>query len=637
MKCIRCHTENNSTASYCKNCGSLLYCRRKSDRYRKKIVLAAIVILLVCLVGGFAYLVRDIILTPDEKFEATVVAEEEKSVKEEQEEFLAEPGALSNDKSPVKGKGKETANSSNDNDLKARKKVVAGWVEITDPWGRQVARFRAGLTGEGWLALPARACLGGDTWVFYPDDGPEAAISGGLWIFGDKVGLWHLAENSGSFDGPDLVAWNDREPVSWLSLESDVERHLIQLSPGRNDGFFVSTYLPDYINEFGVFVQSGKVVGWSFGQLMAKGYMWPGKAGTDLNYKTWVSYFYNITFANGREEKFAMALGMPKGSGDLDRLALFIEGFLLQPKLAFEDTPYYLLPEEIIKKMRILVTRIIRSGEGNRVVNMLNSLALKNIGDIDLFMDIVPVIASSHGFEAAIGEIEDTGEFIIRRQGVEAPALNKLHIRLYRDWLQALVSDREVDEGLQTYKTAKAYYPDDPYIHLLGVELYLLNGDWEEAERLLYMRNYPAAFQDRYQVLAARIAEMKGEEGKIVIRFPRGSDRINVTAVVNETLYQDFLVDTGATIVTIPSSMAEELGLEVYQGKRTLSTAGGVVKVSEVMIDSIEIDGWAEYNIRALVLDIPGRPGLGLLGLNYLGRFRMDLKTEDGTLLLSPR
>ncbi len=58
---------------------------------------------------------------------------------------------------------------------------------------------------------------------------------------------------------------------------------------------------------------------------------------------------------------------------------------------------------------------------------------------------------------------------------------------------------------------------------------------------------------------------------------------------------------------------------------------------SEVIIDAIEIDGWVEYDIRALVLDIPDRPGLGLLGLSYLGRFRMDLKTDEGTLLLTPQ
>ena len=365
--------------------------------------------------------------------------------------------------------------------------------------------------------------------------------------------------------------------------------------------------------------------------------MWPGKTGAALEYRTWVRYFYNMTFANGREEKFAGALAMKKGYTIQEQLASFIEGFRLQPKLAVDDTPDYLLPGEIVKQMRILVTDAVSRGEGSEIVKVLSGQALKIIGDPGLLIDIVPVIASVNGFEAAIGEIDDSGRHIVRESGLDAPALDKLHMHLYRDWLQSLVSDGEVDEWLQTYNAAKAYYPDDPNIHLLGVELALLNGEWEEAERLLYMRDYPPAFQDRYQILAGRISEMKELEEQIVINFPRGSNRVTLTAVINGTVDQEFLVDTGATVVTIPSTTADALGLEIVPGNRTLATASGVVTVNEVIIESIEIKGWVEHDIRAIVLDMPGRPKLGLLGTNYLGRFEMDLKPEEGTLLLTPR
>jgi clan AA aspartic protease (TIGR02281 family) len=599
--------------------------------------------ILLAFAGGFAYFFGYII-SPAVQITETISAVDkkryEKRKQEKQKELEAklrdakkEQSAVQEDEKKITTKIAEMFSK----DMKRVKKDVAGWVIITDPWGRQVSKFRAGLAGNGWLALPTRACLGGNRWHFYPDSGRKAEISGGLWIDGDKVGLWHLAEKAGSFDGPELAAWNINEPVSWSSLESANEYNSIQLSSGRTEGFFVSSSLPDHINEIGIFIQSGKIVGWSFGRWLARGYMWPRKAGTDMEYRTWVRYFYNMTFANGREEKFAMALAMQKGNDGLDKLASFIEGFRLQPKLAVEDTPYYLLPEEIVKQMRVLVTNAIRRGEESRVVDMLSSQVLKSIGEITLLMDVVPAIDAVSGFEAAIGEIEDSGRHIVQQLGYAVPALDKLHLKLYQDWLQSLVSARAVDEGWQTYNSAKAYYPDDPHIHLLGVELALLTGDWEEAERLLYMRNYPPAFQDRYHLLALRISEMKGREGKIVIRFPRGSNKILVTAAINGELYQDFLVDTGSTVVTIPSSMADALELEIVHGRRTMSTASGVVTVSEVIIDAMEIDGWVENDIRAVVLDMPDRPGLGLLGLNYLGRFQMDLNPEEGTLLLIPR
>jgi predicted aspartyl protease len=49
------------------------------------------------------------------------------------------------------------------------------------------------------------------------------------------------------------------------------------------------------------------------------------------------------------------------------------------------------------------------------------------------------------------------------------------------------------------------------------------------------------------------------------------------------------------------------------------------------------LEGYETRNVKALVLDLPNQPGVGLLGLNYLRRFRMDLSTDEGLLALTPR
>jgi clan AA aspartic protease (TIGR02281 family) len=595
--------------------------------------LLLIVLLLVC-IGAFAYY-----FVPSGQIPGST-SYVEKGTKDKSKDTELRPRAYNRNWPAVRAdRQKSTAKTAKESskELKIPKDVITGWVTIVDPWGGKINKFRAGLTGDGWLALPASDCLGGNTWYFESDSGLEAGISGGLWVKGDKVGLWRIVNAPGSFGGPVLAPWDEKEPVSWKSIESASEYHSIKLYPGLTDGFFISTPLQDNIDETGVFIQNGRIVGWSFSKLPGKGFMWPGNVEQPLEFRTWVKYFYNITFANGREEKFARALSIKQGDIVLARLALFIEGFKLRPKLLLKDTPDHLLPEEIIKRMRVIVINAMHRDEGSKVVHMFSSHILKQIGDIGLFIDLVPVIAAVQGFEAAIIAIEDTGAYIVQQLGREVPALNRLHRHFYQDWLKSVLSDGEADGGSQIYTEAKYFYPDDPDIHLSGVELKLLSGDWEGAERLLYMRNYPPAFQTRFQLLASRISEMKGEEEKIVIRFPLGSNRIMVTAAVNGSVYQDFVVDTGATVVTIPSSTAGELGLNVVYGEHMISTVGGPVKAGEVIIDTIEIDGWVEYDVRAFVVDIPGRPRLGLLGLNYLSRFQMDLKPEEGTLMLSPR
>jgi clan AA aspartic protease (TIGR02281 family) len=139
--------------------------------------------------------------------------------------------------------------------------------------------------------------------------------------------------------------------------------------------------------------------------------------------------------------------------------------------------------------------------------------------------------------------------------------------------------------------------------------------------------------------LRSQIAALKGEEGKIVIRFAPGSEQIPVTAVLSSDVHQSFVVDTGASMVTIPRSTAQKLGLTINPGaaRRRVHTAGGTIEAEAVVLPSIELGGWQLDNVEALVLDLPNQPDMGLLGLNYLRRFHMDLNSERGVLTLAPR
>lgn len=62
-----------------------------------------------------------------------------------------------------------------------------------------------------------------------------------------------------------------------------------------------------------------------------------------------------------------------------------------------------------------------------------------------------------------------------------------------------------------------------------------------------------------------------------------------------------------------------------------------MIYAPEVMLDSITLEDFEINNVRALVLDLPNQPETGLLGMNYLRRFRMDLNTDEGLLLLAPK
>jgi clan AA aspartic protease (TIGR02281 family) len=397
--------------------------------------------------------------------------------------------------------------------------------------------------------------------------------------------------------------------------------------------------LPGSVNEPGIFIQNKRVVGWTFGSLLDGGFLWTGPEGKNLDYKIRVEDFYNTTFADGREEQFSRALAMGKDVSALDRLKAFVEGFRLDPKLGDQETPPHLRRDSILRHIRLLVVQLIEKGFSENVADVLDNDVILEISDPYLLMDVIMATAQSYGYESALELAEDVGEYIKQKLGREIPQLDRLHSQLFKNWIRELIKNRDLQNGLQAFEKGSETFPDDPEIHLLGVELALAGEDWAEAEKLLYMRDYPKSLTDRAKILGTRISELKSRVGKIVIRFAPGSGRITVRAVVNRTFQQSFLVDTGATMVTVPSSTIEALRIDIDYStpRRKISTIGGIVVAPEVVLSSIEIEGWVTHDVKALVFDIPNQSGLGLLGLNYLNRFSMELNSEEGVLLLKPR
>ena len=204
---------------------------------------------------------------------------------------------------------------------------------------------------------------------------------------------------------------------------------------------------------------------------------------------------------------------------------------------------------------------------------------------------------------------------------------------------ERLIAGDDVDVARSVYEEAAARFPRDPSIHLAGVELLLRGGNWALAERRLAGRSYPPALRDRVDILKREIADLKSREGKLLIRFPPGSRTIPVTANIGGTFMQPFLIDTGASVVTVPAETVHKLGIDLSGSlpRRLFYSATGAQSAIEVTLPSIEIDGWAVTNVRALVVDLPGQPGIGLLGMNYLHNFRLDLNTDEGLLTLAPR
>jgi len=517
-------------------------------------------------------------------------------------------------------------------------KIPVGLVVIKDITGKVINEVPVPVLGGGWVALPKRLCLGGVEWTLRMGPDTEVSIVAGLYNDYDRVGLWRILDEF-SIEGPELYPWSAEEPSTWLSIRSTNSPESLEITNTREEGYFIEGNLPADFNESGVVFQNGRAVGWTFGEGIAGAFVWNGDQGQYLRPEIRVDDFYRITFANSREEEFTRALGMGTDYLELERLEAFVNGFRFEPKLTGEDTPAYLQKDTVIEAMRPLIENSLNAGSAREVANLFDVQILSEAGDIELLMEVARATSQSNGFEDGIELTENVIELLSPLKEQDAIQLTKFFSELYQNWVVSLFNKGSLQAARRAYRIGSRKLPDDLGIHLLGVQLALADNNWAEAEELLEMKEYPPSLNDKVQNLQNQISELKAQEGKIVINFIPGNRHIPVSAIVNRSADQNFIVDTGASMVTIPRSTADYLGLAVDERNpmRRVFTAGGVKYAPEVTLYSITIGGWEVNEVKALVIDIPNQPDLGLLGLNYLQRFRMDMNTEQGVLLLEPR
>jgi aspartyl protease family protein len=96
-----------------------------------------------------------------------------------------------------------------------------------------------------------------------------------------------------------------------------------------------------------------------------------------------------------------------------------------------------------------------------------------------------------------------------------------------------------------------------------------------------------------------------------------------------------FMVDTGATLVTLPLAVARRLGIDFARAPQgTSMTANGPVRVYRVRFDSVQVGEVVLQNVDGLVhssdaLDI------ALLGMSFLNR--TEMRREGANLMLIKR
>ncbi|MEF7613684.1 retropepsin-like aspartic protease [Aquincola sp. MAHUQ-54] len=120
--------------------------------------------------------------------------------------------------------------------------------------------------------------------------------------------------------------------------------------------------------------------------------------------------------------------------------------------------------------------------------------------------------------------------------------------------------------------------------------------------------------------------------GDVVLTAGTGGHFMSGGQINGKTV--QFMVDTGATMVSLSQAEADRIGLDYRRGQRGMTqTANGPVPVNLVTLTSVRVGGVEVYQVPAVVL--PAQMPYVLLGNSFLSRFQM--KQLNDTLRLEKK
>jgi predicted aspartyl protease len=608
--CPHCKSENSGTSNICVNCGSHLRATVR-PRYKNTTQLWMLGSAIILIVGLF--LVYKFILSGKE------TSTQIETVAIESPAYELTP--------------------------KAQKSLrhAIGKVIVKTSMGIDLNHIETAIVNRSWIALPVCACLSGNNWMFHSAElrgMNRAQIVNGIWEPENPVGLWKL-EKGIDLDSLELVPWNRGNPLEWHSLNMDRSVGQIPVISPIQAGYFTSITIQNDVDEPGVFIQSDRIVGWTFGEWIETGILWDPPQGFQLEQAVSldVTEFVNAVSSSWQETYFSKGLAVKAETAPIERLELLAEGFLVYPQFSAEFKPLSLRSGSITTQIHSLTARLLKDGFSRDVMDILSDDLILEAKNLELLKDATQARVKTYDHWKAVQYLERMKRSLLSGGEPHPSDLDVFHAQLYKDWIKQSIDEETFHSGRIGFEAGRSLFPNDVELHLLGVDLAIAENDWERAEELIKMRTYPQEFQERVGSLESIIERKIEEEVAVVIRFNPGSKRIPVKAHLNRQVWQNFIIDTGATISLIPSGAATALGLRVTRNTpvRGVTGVAGVTLAYEVVLKSIELKGFEVRNIPVLVVDMPGASDVGLLGNDFLKNFDIEIDNQNGILKLRPR
>lgn len=121
-----------------------------------------------------------------------------------------------------------------------------------------------------------------------------------------------------------------------------------------------------------------------------------------------------------------------------------------------------------------------------------------------------------------------------------------------------------------------------------------------------------------------------------VVPYQKRNAVMVIPVTINGSIERPLAVDTGASYTIISAELASTLNLKPHPTLPpiTLETANGRIDARLVNLQTVTVGGLSSHNVIAAIHDLDDTAGIaGLLGLNFLNRFKMTVDAPRNQLL----
>jgi clan AA aspartic protease (TIGR02281 family) len=144
--------------------------------------------------------------------------------------------------------------------------------------------------------------------------------------------------------------------------------------------------------------------------------------------------------------------------------------------------------------------------------------------------------------------------------------------------------------------------------------------------------------------LLKRVAGLAAKGGcaqayaKGVARIPRRSNGVSTAKVQINGVEGIFIVDTGASFVTLTQSFANRAKLQMFKTNPVeMQTANGTTSATLATADSVKLEGLYASGVPAVIVSKSLGNGVdGLLGMSFLSRFTVAIQDREIQLTAKP-